>query len=338
MMKPVYTKSVTVLLALMALVMFPGCVEEEDEGAAKLAQEQRYFDLYMGSTFHDTIDAPTASGLFYIEFSEGSGESPGSEDWVMVNYVGYKIPGDVVVDTYIENVLKTSSLDTSYALYGPHKMQNGTRHEGLTEGLTMMREGGQAILCYTSELGYGPVGTTLMSSIPAYQSLRYEVELLEVIGDDIEGYEEARLLSYVDTIVGVDTIWDESTQTAMYFVIDETNEEGSPIENDSIVEIAYKGYLIDGRVFDESAEDAPYTFTVGDYSAETSPISGWHLGVSRFREGEKGRLIIPYILAYGEFGSVLNNQVAIPPYETLVFDIEIVSVSSTATEDPEEDE
>ena len=96
------------------------------------------------------------------------------------------------------------------------------------------------------------------------------------------------------------------------------------IANDSVVEIAYRGYVIDGREFDESAEDAPYKFKVGDYDADTSPIPGWHLGVTRFRAGEKGRLIIPYPLAYGEAGSVRDNTVAIPPYETLIFDIEVV--------------
>jgi FKBP-type peptidyl-prolyl cis-trans isomerase len=48
--------------------------------------------------------------------------------------------------------------------------------------------------------------------------------------------------------------------------------------------------------------------------------------VAKFREGEKGRLIIPYQLAYGPAGRIANNVVAIPPYETLVFEIEVVEV------------
>ena len=78
-------------------------------------------------------------------------------------------------------------------------------------------------------------------------------------------------------------------------------------------------------------------FKVGDYSDERSPIAGWHIGVTRFREGEKGRLVIPYQLAYGEEGRVSQGIVAIPPKETLVFDIEIVSVNGNSDRDPDPD-
>ena len=173
-----------------------------------LVQEQRYFDLYMGSTFKDTIAPPTSSGLYFIEVYEGTGNSPGEGDWVMMNHVAYTIPGDLVVDTYIENVALTSGLPTNVALFGPFKFQNGTGADGLTEGLSMMREGGGAIMCFTSELGFGPKGISLMRNVGGYKSMKYEVELLEVIGDDIVAYEQDRILAYVDTIAGVDTIYD----------------------------------------------------------------------------------------------------------------------------------
>lgn len=159
--------------------------------------------------------------------------------------------------------------------------------------------------------------------------------MLEVI-PDIEAYEQEKILAYVNTIEGADTIHDSITNAVMYYVVDEINN-GSIINNDSVVEVAYRGYLIDGREFDKSGEDSPYKFTVGDYMAETSPIRGWHLGITRFREGEKGRLIIPFPLAYGAAGSVSQNVVAIQPYETLVFDIEVVSVNGTSTTDPDPD-
>jgi FKBP-type peptidyl-prolyl cis-trans isomerase len=45
-------------------------------------------------------------------------------------------------------------------------------------------------------------------------------------------------------------------------------------------------------------------------------------------------LIIPYSLAYGESGKLSGTIYAIQPFETLVFDIEVVSVKTQI--DPEE--
>jgi len=230
MMKSIYTGSFAIILAVMAFVALPGCADDVDTGIEYLVQEERYYNLYMGATYLDTIAPPTASGLHYIEITEGTGATPGEGDWVWVNYVGYRIPGDVVVDTYIETVSNDNGLYLETTNYGPFKMQNDARIDGITEGFSMMKEGGEAILCFTSELGYGSVGTTLMKSIPSYQSLKYELQLLEVIGD-IETYEQARIEAYVDTIVGIDTIYDASTETVMYYVVDSIVEAGNPVVN-----------------------------------------------------------------------------------------------------------
>jgi FKBP-type peptidyl-prolyl cis-trans isomerase len=323
-------RSLVFLLAMGGLLLATGC-EEESDGSEERAQEQRYFDLYISSTFKDTIAPPTGSGLYFVEVTEGTGDKPDTDDWLLVNYVGYIIPEELVVDTYFEHVAIDHGIQDNNAMYGPFKLQNGSRNPGLTEGFTMMQEGGEAIMCFTSDLGYGAKGTDLMNGVPGYKSMKYEVELLEVI-KDMDAYEQAKIEAFVDTIPGADTIHEPTLDVVMYYVVDEPNSEGSPIANDSLVEIAYRGYLPDGREFDASAEGESYDFVVGDYAdRERSPIVGWHLGVTRFREGEKGRLIIPYQMGYGEAGSFGNGVYAIQPYETLVFDIEVVNVEDADT-------
>jgi FKBP-type peptidyl-prolyl cis-trans isomerase len=51
-------------------------------------------------------------------------------------------------------------------------------------------------------------------------------------------------------------------------------------------------------------------------------IQGWRLGIVGMNEGGRRRLIIPSDLAYGPRG----KAPAIPPYSTLIYDIELVSV------------
>lgn len=314
------------LILIAGLIIMSSCTEDtvvEDN----LAQEQRYFNIYMGANYPGV--APEASGLYYIENKEGTGDMPGDSSWVLVNHVSYVIPSDQVYETYIEHVAIDNRIDDADALYGPFKMQNGRMNEGFTEGLKKMREGGEATFMFTSELGYGSKNT---GDLPAYSSLKYEVVLLEVLGDDIEAYEAAKIVSYTDTIAGADTVYDAVNDITMYYVIDDSTD-GAQVAIDSTIQVAYKGYLTDGRVFDESTDSSYYEFTVGNYDTDTSPIEGWHLGLVKFKEGEKGRLIIPYQLGYGDYGRYTQEgNVAIPSYETLVFDVEVISV------DPDDDD
>lgn len=312
-------------LALIAGIMLLSACQEDTTQQDRTEQEQRFFDLYVAK-YYPSIQ-PRANGLYYVENKAGTGISPDSDDWLLVNHVCYKIPGDIVYESYVEAVVRDNrDLDPdNIAITGPYKMQNGTRTAGLTEGFTLMKEGAQATIFFASDLGYGADGT---AKISPYQSLKYEVELLEVI-TDIDAYEEARISSYMDTIQQFDTIQDPGSEAIMYYMIDQTSE-GKPVVNDSLLSIAYKGYLLDGRIFDERTIDNPYQLKAGNVEV----IKGWELGLLKLKEGEKARFVIPYQLAYKENGREDRNTGlrTIPPYETLFFDIEILSVS----EDPAE--
>ena len=318
-----------VAITISAFFLATACTEEtaeEDKGA----QEQRFFDIYRASRYPGS--EPLESGLYFLENSVGAGVAPDTNDWVRVKHVCYVIPDEHIYESYIENVAEDNNLDPGeVALYGPFKMQNGSRNEGLTEGLTLMREGGEATMFFTSTLGFGEIGN---GKLPGYTSLKYEVELLEVI-PDIDLYEQAKIDSYMDTVAVSDTIHDPITDVVMYYMIDHETD-GTAIGVDSVVAVAYKGYLADGRVFDESIVEDSATFTVGE-----GIIPGWQFGLQRMKAGEKGRFVIPYQLAYGEEGSKdpTSGLMTIPPYETLFFDIEILSVNGESDDEggaPEE--
>ncbi len=315
-------------MALSAgLIYMTSCTEDISDQYTSY-QEQRFFDIYREANYPDASEQ--ASGLYYLENKGGTGIMPGDSTWVLINHVAYTLPDERVYETYLESVAKDNRMLDTLALYGPYKIRNGVYNEGFTEGLSMMREGGEATLLFTSELGYGSSNTNKVS---AYQSLKYEIELLEVLGEDIEEYEAAKIVAYTDTIQGVETVYDTLYEVTMYYVVDESTD-GPPVAIDSTIQVAYKGYLTDGRVFDQSYGENYFKFTVGDYDAEEgTAIRGWHLGLEQFKEGEKGRLIIPYLIAYGANGQYTRmGNVGIPPYETLVFDVEVISV------DPEDDE
>ncbi len=79
----------------------------------------------------------------------------------------------------------------------------------------------------------------------------------------------------------------------------------------------YEGTLLDGTVFDSSYKRGePAVFGLNQV------IAGWTEGVQLMGEGAKFRFYIPYLLAYGENGA----GASIPPYSTLIFDVELLEV------------
>ena len=83
------------------------------------------------------------------------------------------------------------------------------------------------------------------------------------------------------------------------------------------VECHYEGTLIDGQVFDSSYRRGE-TATFG----LNQVIAGWTEGLQLMQESAKYRFFIPYTLGYGERGAGQS----IPPFATLIFDVELVKV------------
>ncbi|SFF56896.1 FKBP-type peptidyl-prolyl cis-trans isomerase FklB [Fontimonas thermophila] len=83
------------------------------------------------------------------------------------------------------------------------------------------------------------------------------------------------------------------------------------------VTVHYRGTLINGEEFDSSyARGQPVTFPLANV------IPGWTEGVQLMTPGSKYKFYIPSNLAYGERGA----GVKIGPNETLIFEVELLSV------------
>lgn len=105
------------------------------------------------------------------------------------------------------------------------------------------------------------------------------------------------------------------TASGLYIIADEL--DGPKPKNGSQVKVHYKGTLTNNVVFDESfSKGKPLDFVLGAQQV----IPGWDLGIAMLSKGQKGKLIIPPYLAYGESG--IGGVIG--PNETLIFEVQLL--------------
>ncbi len=158
-------------------------------------------------------------------------------------------------------------------------------------GVAGMRVGGRRQIVTPPELGFGPQGTNL---VPGGSTLIFEIELLE--GGEVP-----------------------------FVTTDLRLGDGDEAANGKTLSVAYRGWLYEltepdnkGSIFDSTTAEEPFRFTLGVGSV----IAGWDRGITGMRVGGRRRLVIPHDLGYGSAGA--GN--AIPPYATLLFEVELLAV------------
>ena len=96
--------------------------------------------------------------------------------------------------------------------------------------------------------------------------------------------------------------------------------EGAAAEAGQQVTVHYTGWLVDGTEFDSSHNrNETFSFKLGAGQV----IAGWDQGVAGMKVGGTRKLTIPPDMGYGERGA----GGVIPPNATLVFKVELISVS-----------
>lgn len=127
---------------------------------------------------------------------------------------------------------------------------------------------------------------------------------------NFEPQTEADILKYIDEN-GLNA---EKSNTGLYYVIENEGSGENPTSTSNVT-VAYKGYFLNGTIFDKS-NSSGVSFNLQQV------IKGWTEGITYFKEGGNGILIIPSNLGYGN-----NGRGSIPGGAVLVFDINLISVN-----------
>jgi FKBP-type peptidyl-prolyl cis-trans isomerase len=112
----------------------------------------------------------------------------------------------------------------------------------------------------------------------------------------------------------------ERMATGLYTQVLVPGQAGRQPKPGDEVAVLYRGYLLDGTVFDERLDpEKPFRFRLG----RGLVIDGWEWGIPLMQVGEKRLLIVPFELGYGTRGRTPD----IPRRATLVFEVELMAIT-----------
>jgi FKBP-type peptidyl-prolyl cis-trans isomerase FkpA len=99
--------------------------------------------------------------------------------------------------------------------------------------------------------------------------------------------------------------------------------KGKKVELGDTLTLNYEGRFLNGKFFDSTVKrHQPFQFV---YGTEWQVIKGLEQAIGMMREGERSLFILPSELGYGNTGSSTG---VIPPFTSLIFEVEILKVSS----------
>ncbi len=136
-------------------------------------------------------------------------------------------------------------------------------------------------------------------------------------GSDATGPSDPAELEY-DPSLGVDLEAMNMTSTGLYWK-DLVVGDGVAAAPGDALTVHYTGWLHDGTEFSSSLDGDPFSFVLGVGGV----IQGWDQGVEGMGVGGTRMLVIPSELGYG--GQAVGD---IPRHSTLVFQVQLLSVSS----------
>ncbi len=278
----------------MVKIFTPQMIENEEEELMK--SEMEMFEKYRTDSLEGFTEF--GPGAFFKQHKEGKGALINDSSIISLTMEGTTLDGrDFMKD--FDKVFHFKLQDKNYL---PFNWDNA---------LKTMKEGAIATIVLTSPNAFGKRGLSKQLVKP-YESVRLEIEILKVSANFRE-YEKYSIRQYLTK----NNITQKPGRNGLYYIV-ETKGSGPLLKSKDKVKVHYTGYYLDNmRPFDSSEQYGEPIEVVID---ESDVIKGWHEALKMMRVGEKGRLIIPSALGYGEHGM----PPVIGPHSPLVFDIEVV--------------
>ena len=279
---------------------------------------------------HNIAAQTTAQGLYYFIEREGDGAAPKAGDYVVLHYLGKRLDGKVF-DQSPKNE--------------PFVFQLGYRQviKGWDLGIPMFKVGSKGSLYIPSSLAYGKVGAGKL--IPPNTDLVFDVEVLKILNFEeydqymielekrermvYEQQQKAQFLTdkkLIHEYALSNRIKTKRTASGLSYGISKKGK-GAKVKTGNKLKVYYEGFLLDNTLFDSALEKGKqaFEFTLG----KEEVIKGWEEGLTNFREGDEGWLLVPSNLAYGPRAiqeEINGRRIDIPANSVLIFKIKVEEI------------
>ncbi|OFY23721.1 MAG: hypothetical protein A2W98_09805 [Bacteroidetes bacterium GWF2_33_38] len=210
------------------------------------------------------------------------------------------------------------------------QMKNLSAVKGtIDEAFSLMHEGDSGTFLIDANTFFTHSKKTQVPLFVKHESkLRFEIKLVKI--ESFAEFEKQRLEQRSDEAKEEEQILKdylsranisvEPSLSGLYF-IEQVKGNGKMPKAGNALHVHYIGSFIDGKPFDISYDRGqPLKFILGVGQV----IEGWDEGISKMSEGGRATLIIPSNLAYKDKG----HRDLIPPYTTLIFEIELLKVDN----------
>lgn len=301
-------KNIQLMTAGLAMIMFTACNKSDFEGYTK-----------------------AESGLHYKFFTQNEDAAKANEgEGITIRYtLKLKNKDTLFFDS------KMSSPDGNNRLM----LMKSTTHGGIEDALKMMAKGDSAEFIFSADSFF--LKTNQMTELPPFvkakDNIVFSVKMVDIRSK--KEIEENQKMQMAEQEAKMKLMQEkEKTDLEKYLAdnkitakplpsgliyIETKKGSGAKPDSNSVVKVHYHGTRLDGTVFDSSVERGePYETSLGGV------IRGWTIAVPMMKKGGKARIIVPSELAYGPYG----QGERIPPFTTLVFDLELVDVLPAGTQ------
>jgi FKBP-type peptidyl-prolyl cis-trans isomerase FkpA len=266
----------------------------------------------------------TDSGLYYKLITIGDGKKkPSFGDFLQLR-ITYKTEKDsVFLDTYSSNFTGMVILPFNHSSF----------RGSFEEGLTTMNEGDSvSFIVDANSLFNSFFKAKLPFFLKPGDLVKMDVKLNKILNPEeysetLKKYEDQLDDRDIEEQRGLKLFLDTcqtrfSAMASGIFYLPVSQGTGENAKTGDKVKINYKGYFLDGRQFESTYERGqPLEFRLGE---QEQVIKGIEKAISCMNEGAKTKFIIPSHLAFGDSGSSTG---IIPPYSTLIYEIELLNIN-----------